>query len=53
MNVRFFTLMLTPSHYLNIVRFACFQAHFDTQELPEDAPQNALQNGWVVMEVSA
>ena len=49
MNVRFFTLMLTLfSFYLNIVRFACSQARFDTQELPEDAPQN----GWVVVEVS-
>ena len=51
--VRFSPLCSPPSQYLNIVRFACSQARLDTQGLPEDAPQNGSQNGWVVVEVSA
>ena len=46
----FLLLCLPPSHYLNIVRFVW--ARLDTQELPEDAPQNRSQNGWVVVELS-
>ena len=51
--VRFFPICSPPSQYLNIIRFVCSWARLDTQELPEDAPQNRSQNGWVVVEVSA
>ena len=34
------------------LRFACSWARLDTDRLPEHAPQNRLQNGWAVVEVS-
>ena len=34
------------------ISFACSWARLDTYRLPEHAPQNRLQNGWAVVEVS-
>jgi hypothetical protein len=39
------------SQYLTVVRFAWVWAHSDTYKLADDAPQNHLQNGWLLPEV--
>ena len=48
----FFALCSPSAQSLTIAHFAWCWAQLDTLTLCEDAPQNRLQNGWAVVEVS-
>ena len=48
----FFAVCSPSSQTLTMVRFAWSLTCSDTFKLSEDAPQNRLQNGWAVVELS-
>ena len=48
----FFALCSPSAQSLTIAHFAWYWARSDTFTLCEDTPQNRLQNGWAVVEVS-
>ena len=48
----FFALCSPCAQSLTIAHFAWYWAQSDTFTLREDTPQNRLQNGWAIVEVS-